>query len=121
YLDASVRRIDIEARLESPAGEQRTRADSTAFDIEYGFTGWSPAALRLVPQIQYTRATIDDLAPIRGADVDFTADGGTSERVRAGLGISHVFAMANGALLTPYGTVSAVYEMDGKSDYMVDG
>src|SRR5690606_31320948 len=91
YLDGAMRWIDLEARLVSAAGEQRTGTEARAFDIELGYTGWHAGGLALVPQLQYTRASFDALDPIQGPDVAFDAEAGTMERLRLGLGISHRF------------------------------
>ena len=116
-----MRWMDFDAVLMSAGGEQRTDGNATAFNLEAGYTGWSLGGFTMTPQVQYTRARIDDIAPVSGSLVEFTADGGISERVRLGLGFSRSFASAGGALWTPYGTVSAVSEMDGESGYTVDG
>lgn len=121
YVDASMRWLDFDAVLMSTAGEQRSNGNGTAFNLEAGYTGWSLGAFTLTPQAQYTRAKIDDIAPVRGSLVDFAADGGVSERIRLGLGFSRSFASARGILWTPYGAVSAVDELDGESRYIVDG
>lgn len=121
YVDASVRWMDFEAVLASAGGEQHTSGNGRAVNLEAGYTGWHLGAFDLVPQVQYTRTKLDDIAPVSGSLVDFTADGGISERVRVGLGFSRAFASAGGVRWTPYGAISAVNELDGESAYMVDG
>ena len=121
YFDVSMRWMDFEAELFSAAGGQRTSGNATAFNVEAGYSGWSLGAFSLTPQVQYTRAKIDDIAPIQGSEVAFAADGGISERLRVGLGLSRSFTTGNGAIWTPYGAVSMVREEDGESRYMVDG
>ncbi len=121
YVDASMRWMDFEAVLASAGGEQHTSGNGTAFNLEAGYTGWQLGTFDLVPQVQYTRTKLDDIAPVAGSLVDFTADGGISERVRVGLGFSRAFASASGVKWTPYGAISAVNELDGESAYMVDG
>ena len=121
YIDASMRWMDFEAVLASAGGEQHTSGNGTAFNVEAGYTGWQLGAFDLVPQVQYTRTKLDDIAPVAGTLVDLTADGGTSGRVRVGLGFSRAFASANGVRWMPYGAISAVNELDGESAYVVDG
>lgn len=121
YVDGAMRWIDLEARLVSAAGEQRTGTEARAFDIELGYTGWHAGGLALVPQLQYTRASFDALDPIQGPDVAFDAEAGTMERLRLGLGINHRFDFAGGASLAPYASLSAVHRMDEDSRYRVDG
>jgi outer membrane autotransporter protein len=121
YVDASMRWMDFDAVLMSAGGEQRTDGNATAFNIEAGYTGWNMGMFKVTPQVQYTRAKIDDIAPVSGSQVDLTADGGVSERVRVGLGLERTFGTAGGVSWTPYGAVSAVSEMDGDSSFSVDG
>jgi hypothetical protein len=121
YVDASMRWMDFDAVLLSAGGEQRSNGNATAFNLEAGYTAWTLGDFALTPQVQYTRAKVDDIAPVSGSLVDFTSDGGVSERVRLGLGLSRTFATDGGASWTPYGAVSAVRQMDGEAGFMVDG
>lgn len=78
------------------------------------------AGIDVVPQLQYTRSRVEGIDDIAGATSTFAADGGVSERLRAGVGLSRTFA--GGAVTwTPFGSLNAVHEFDGEDRYTIDG
>ena len=122
YVDVSMRWMDFDAHPVGAAGDWRTDGHARAFNLEAGYTGWNPAGIALVPQLQYTRATVSGISPMSGTLVDFTAEGGNAERVRVGLDASRAFAGGrHRARWTPYGAVGVVREMGGGSTYAVGG
>ena len=120
YVDASMRWLDIDARLRYPAGELKADASAKAFNVEAGFTGWSLSGINLVPQVQYTRTDVDDFSPLVAAQATFVHHGGTSSRGRLGIGFDKSFD-ATDWVLTPYGSLNAIREFDGEFDYTVNG
>jgi outer membrane autotransporter protein len=119
YVDVSQRWMDFDARLDSATGELETSGNATATNIEAGLTGWSAGGIDIVPQVQYTRAKIDNVGPLDGSLVRMDIDGGASERGRVGVALSRSFAGANGLQWTPYGALSAVREFDGETGFTV--
>ena len=119
YVDVSHRWMDFDARLDSPSGAQETSGNAQATNIEAGFTGWSMGGIAIVPQVQYTRSTIDNVEAVAGSATQMKIDGGASERGRAGVVVSRSFTGGNGFEWTPYGGLSAVREFDGKSGFTV--
>ncbi|HEX2595730.1 MAG TPA: autotransporter outer membrane beta-barrel domain-containing protein, partial [Luteimonas sp.] len=118
YVDASYRWFDFTADLRSAAGKQSTEGQGGAFNVEAGFTAWKVAGIDVAPQVQYTRAAIGNIRPIHGDQVDFVSNGGTSSRGRVGVAFSRKIDNA-GWIWTPYGSVNAVREFDGKTDYTI--
>ena len=119
YVDASYRWFDFTAELRSAAGAQSTGGQGGAFNIESGFTAWKLAGVDITPQVQYTRSAIGNIRPVQGDDgAAFVANGGTSSRGRVGVAFSGAIDHA-GWRLTPYGSVNAVREFDGRTDYSI--
>lgn len=121
YFDASWRWMDFESRLRTATASYQTSGNARAFNLEAGYTGWKVGAMTLVPQIQYTRTRIDNMDPVAGTLTEARLDGGDSERLRVGLGLEHSFLTGNGIRLTPYGSLSAIHESDGRSSFIVNG
>jgi hypothetical protein len=119
YVDVSHRTMNINARLHGSSGERDATAEASASSIEAGFTGWSASGFDIVPQVQYTRSKIDKVGPLSGSQVSMAIDGGESERGRVGVALSRTFAAGNGFTWTPYGSLSAVREFDGKSGFTI--
>lgn len=120
YVDASMRWLDIDARLRYPAGELKADASATAFNVEAGFTGWSLSGINLVPQVQYTHTDVDDFSPLVAEQATFVHHGGTSSLGRLGMAFDKSFDASNW-VLTPYGSLNAIREFDGEFDYTVNG
>ncbi|PRH82587.1 hypothetical protein [Arenimonas caeni] len=121
YVDASWRWMDFDSRMRSGTGEYRASGNARAINLEAGYTGWELGGFSLVPQVQYTRASIDNIDSISGTLTEVALDGGDSERLRLGLGFERSFATAGGYRVTPYGSINAVNEMDGTSSFIVNG
>jgi outer membrane autotransporter protein len=117
YLDASYRWTGFDARLRSGGLRYQTSAEAGTFNVEAGFTAWQLGGFDIQPQAQYTRTRIGDIETLHGPLVDFSADGGVSERARLGVAFSKAVAGANGWTWTPYGALSAVHEFDGEYAY----
>lgn len=120
YVDLSQRWMDFDARLESASGEIQTSGNATATNVEAGFTGWSAHGIDIVPQVQYTRTRIDNVDAMSGSLAQMKVDAGVSERGRVGVSLRHAFAGADGITWIPYGGLSAVRELDGKTGFTVD-
>jgi len=118
YVDASYRWFDFTANLRSVAGEQSTHGKGGAFNVEAGFTAWKLGAVDIAPQVQYTRSAIGDIRPVQAGQADFVANGGSSSRGRVGVAFSSAIDNA-GWRFTPYGSVNAVREFDGRTDYSI--
>lgn len=121
YVDASWRWMEFESQMRSATGEYFAAGDARAFNLEAGYTGWEVGGFSLVPQLQYTRATIDNMASVDGTLTEVALDGGDGERLRLGLGIERSFTTAGGFRVTPYGSINAINEMDGTSRFIVNG
>jgi len=121
YIDASWRWMEFESQMRSATGEYFAAGDARAFNLEAGYTAWEVGGFSLVPQLQYTRATIDNMASVDGTLTEVALDGGTGERLRVGLGIERSFTTAGGFRVTPYGSLNAINEMDGTSRFIVNG
>lgn len=119
YVDASMRWMGFDADLRSAGARQRTDGSADAFNIEAGFNGWNVAGLNLQPQVQYTHTRVSDIRPLRGDVAVFDAGSAGSSRGRVGLAVDKTFA-AGGWTLTPYGSLNAIREFDGKYGYNVD-
>jgi len=120
YIDGSWRWMDFDANLTSWAGLHRTSGNATAFNVEAGFNAWTLAGVDIVPQVQYTRTRITDIAPMHDDFASFDWAPGASERARVGVGLSRTFARGD-VLWTPYGSLNAVRELDGENRYLIGG
>ncbi|MEO7065757.1 MAG: hypothetical protein ABI114_02510 [Rhodanobacter sp.] len=121
YLDASYRWIDFDANLRSAGGMQVTEGKAGAFNVEAGYTAWAFAnGVEVVPQVQYTRTKVDHVRDLHGNLATLSSDGGTSERARLGVTVSKTFITGQNYRWTPYGTVSQIRELHGKTLYAVN-
>jgi outer membrane autotransporter protein len=120
YADASYRWMDFDAHLDSVAGQTRTSGKINAANLELGYAWTLDEGFTIEPQVQYTRTKVDHIDTLNGALTGFTPDGGTSSRLRAGLLASKAFTSGR-AVWTPYVSVSAVREFDGKNAYSING
>jgi hypothetical protein len=122
YLDASYRRMDFDVDLSSVAGSMQASGDAEAFNAEAGYAWTLSGGLKVEPQLQYTRTSVDHidvLATTTG--MDFRNDGGDSSRGRLGVAFRKGFGDADaGWLWTPQLTLSAVREFDGRSVYAIN-
>jgi outer membrane autotransporter protein len=118
YVDASYRWLDFDAKLRSSAGQQSTDGQGGAFNVEAGLAAWTLAGVNVTPQAQYTRSQVGNIRPLQGDQTDFRANGGTSSRGRLGVEFSKTINAAGWAW-TPYGSVNAIREFDGRSSYSV--
>jgi outer membrane autotransporter protein len=118
YADASYRWFEFTADLRSVAGKQSTGGEGGAFNVEAGFNAWKLGGVDISPQVQYTRSTIGNIRPLDDGQADFEANGGTSSRGRVGVAFSKVIDNA-GWTWTPYGSINAVREFDGKTGYAI--
>lgn len=121
YVDASWRWMEFDSKMRAATGEYFAAGDARAFNLEAGYTGWEVGGFSLVPQLQYTRATIDNMASVDGNLTQVALDGGDGERLRLGLGIERSFTTAGGFRVTPYGSINAIDEMDGTSRFIING
>jgi outer membrane autotransporter protein len=120
YLDASYRSMSFDARLDSQAGESRTTGNADAFNIELGQSWAFGDGFKLVPQLQYTKTSVNKADTFTGALNGFTPLGGDSSRGRAGLLLSKDIASSGSTVWTPYVSASAVHEFDGENNFIVD-
>lgn len=120
YVDVSQRWTGFDARLQSAAGTQTTEVSANAFNVEAGYTAWTVADIRVVPQAQYTRTEVSDISTLQIGQSTFVVDGGVSSRGRLGVAFDKTFESA-GYTWTPYGSLNAVRELDGEYDYSVNG
>ncbi|WP_166205939.1 hypothetical protein [Cognatiluteimonas telluris] len=118
YIDASYRWLDFDADFQSAGGAQDTKGNGGSFNLEAGYTAWNAGGIAITPEVQYTRSRVGDFSAIQGAGISFQPNGGASTRGR--LGVQFSKAMQAGSWsLTPYGSVNAVREFDGESNYTV--
>jgi outer membrane autotransporter protein len=119
YLDASYRWMSFDVDLRSIAGTMEADGDAETFNLELGYAWTLSGGLKIEPQLQYTRTSVDKLGVLEsGGGMSFRADGGDSSRGRAGVALRKSFGEADsGWLWTPYASLSAVREFDGKSSY----
>jgi outer membrane autotransporter protein len=119
YLDASYRRLNFRSDLNSAAGQTRTKGKADAFNLETGFDWSLGAGFKIEPQLQYTNVHVGHLDALSGALNGFTPESGTSSRGRAGVLLSKALT-AGSVTVTPYVSLSAVREFDGKSRYSIN-
>jgi hypothetical protein len=119
YLDMSYRQMNFEAQLNSAAGAMRTHGDADALNLEMGYAWTLGSGLKIEPQFQYTRTKTDNIDTLSTAVASFHADGGESSRDRLGVMIRKSFG-SNGTVWTPYASINAVRESDGKNRYSID-
>jgi outer membrane autotransporter protein len=122
YLDASYRWMSFDADLSSVAGPMDTSGDAESFNLELGYAWTLAGGLKIEPQLQYTKTSVDNIDAVSTTTgMVFSSDGGDSSRGRVGVSIRKGFGDADtGWLWTPYATLSAVREFDGKSRYAVN-
>ena len=122
YLDASYRWMSFDVTMNSIAGEKKVSGDADTFNIELGYAWTLASGWKVEPQFQYTRTKVDNIDLVQGDLADFDAQGGDSSRGRLGVMFRKSFApTAGGTVWTPYASINAVREFDGKNEYAVNG
>jgi outer membrane autotransporter protein len=117
YVDVSGRWMAVDVVSTSAAGQLESRAHTGAWNLEAGYQ-WNVGGLSVVPQLQYTRAEVEDVRTIYGDRANFEGHGGTSSRGRVGVEVSKTFE-SGGLRWTPYGSINAIREFDGEMTYTV--
>jgi len=122
YLDASYRWMNFDVDLNSVAGNMETEGDAEAFNVELGYAWTLSGGLKIEPQLQYTKTSVNNIDTlVTSTGMTFAHDGGDSSRGRLGVAIRKSFGEADtGWLWTPYATLSAVREFDGESVYLIN-
>ena len=119
YVDGSYRRMSFDATLRATGGNLRTSGDADALSVEAGYSWTVGDGLIVQPQLQYTKTEVDDARALPGTLATFESHGGDSSRGRAGVLLSKAF-VGTGATWTPYASISAVREFDGKNSFSVN-
>ncbi|WP_162349360.1 autotransporter outer membrane beta-barrel domain-containing protein [Pseudoxanthomonas gei] len=119
YLDGSYRRMSFDAKLNTSVGQIRTSGDADAVSLEAGYAWTLGNGLKVEPQLQYTRITVDDIQALPGRLASFQSEGGDSSRVRAGVMFRQGFASGS-AVWTPYASINAVREFDGENSFSIN-
>jgi outer membrane autotransporter protein len=122
YLDASYRWMNFDVDLHSVAGAMESSGDAEAFNVELGYAWTLEGGLKIEPQLQYTRTSVNNIDVLVSSNgMNFAEDGGDSSRGRLGVAIRKSFGEADsGWLWTPYATLSAVREFNGDSAYAIN-
>ena len=122
YLDASYRWMNFDVDLKSVAGKMSTSGDAEAFNVEAGYAWTLEGGLKIEPQLQYTKTSVNNIDTlVTTTGMTFAHDGGDSSRGRLGVSIRKAFGEADtGWLWTPYATLSAEREFDGESVYLIN-
>jgi outer membrane autotransporter protein len=120
YVDGSYRWSDFENRLRSVGGNMSMDGDARIFNIEAGYAFVMASGLKIEPQAQYTSIKFDHFDVAQGDLANFTVEDASSSRGRLGLSFRQDFGDAEtGWMWTPYATLSAVREFDGKGRYVI--
>ncbi|KAF1716362.1 hypothetical protein CSC74_11005 [Pseudoxanthomonas yeongjuensis] len=119
YVDASYRHMSLDAKLKTSAGEIRTSGNANALSLEGGYAWTLDNGLKIEPQVQYTRITVDDIDALSGQLASFQSEGGDSSRGRIGVMFRKGFGSGS-AVWTPYASVNAVREFDGKNGFSIN-
>jgi outer membrane autotransporter protein len=119
YVDGSYRWMDFDVRLDSAAGEMRGGGQADAWNLEAGYAWTLGGGLTLEPQLQYTRTQVEDIDTLSGALSDFRSTGGDASTGRLGVAVRKGFAVGR-ATWTPYASVNAVREFDGRNGYAIN-
>lgn len=117
YVDLSGRWMASDVRSTTMAGVMAGRVHAQATSLEAGYE-WQFGSFNLVPQAQYTRTKVDGLDALHGEMASFQSHGGTFEQGRLGVEFNRSFDAA-GLRWTPYGSINAIREFDGKTTYTV--
>lgn len=117
YVDLSGRWMASDIRSTTAAGVMAGRVHAQATSLEAGYE-WKFGSVNLVPQAQYTRTKVDGLDALHGDMASFQSHGGTFEQGRLGVELNRSFDAA-GLRWTPYGSINAIREFDGKTTYTV--
>jgi outer membrane autotransporter protein len=120
YVDLSQRWTGVDAHLQTAAGELDTEASASTLNLEAGLGGWHVGALRIAPELQYTRSRIGDIEAVNVGTSTFTAEGGTASRARLGVLFDRTFT-AGAYELRPYGSLNVVREFDGEYAHAING
>ncbi|MEO6927075.1 MAG: autotransporter outer membrane beta-barrel domain-containing protein, partial [Rhodanobacter sp.] len=120
YIDVSQRWNNVQVRMRSAEAATTTHASAATFNVEAGVTAWTMAGINVVPQVQYTHTRIDDISQLNVQQSTFADRGGVSSRGRVGVALEKTIQGGN-FIWTPYGSVNAVREFNGKYDYAVNG
>ena len=121
YLDLSHRWINFDAVLRSAAGERQTKGYASAWNVEAGYDAWTlSGGMKITPQAQYTRTRVGNIDDVQGNQATFVANGGDSSRGRLGVLFSKTIDSDSGFTWTPYGSVNAVREFNGKTTYAIN-
>ena len=121
YVDASYRSMTFNSHLRTAAGQAWLNGKSDAFNVETGRTFTLGNGLQIAPQFQYTWDRVDDVKSETASLAGFDSRGDNSSRARLGLMVSKSYNAADQKTVwTPYASLSAVHEFDGKNRYSID-
>jgi outer membrane autotransporter protein len=118
YIDLSNHWMAVDVTSTSVAGRVNGRAHANAWNLEAGYE-WNIRGLSIIPQVQYTRTEVEDARSIQSDGSLFESDG-TSSRGRLGVEVGKTFATGD-VRWTPYGSINAVREFDGRYDFTAAG
>lgn len=117
YVDLSGRWMAADVQMTSASGMMTTRSHAAATSVEAGYQ-LALGGMRIVPQLQYTRTEVEGIRTVQGARVDFQSQGGRFARGRLGVEFNTDFE-AGQTRITPYASINALREFDGKTAYTV--
>jgi len=122
YLDASYRWMSFDVDMNSVAGAMALDGHAESFNVELGYAWTLSGGLKIEPQFQYTKTSVDDMDVLEtSSGMTFHNEGGDSSRGRLGVAVRKSFGEADaGWLWTPYVTLSAVREFDGETVYAIN-
>ena len=122
YLDASYRWMDFDVDLAASIGARELDGDARTLNVELGHAWTLSGKLRIEPQLQYTRTTVDGLGALAtDTGMSLRSDGGDSSRARVGVALLKDFGDAQaGWRITPHATLSMLREFDGESHYRIN-
>jgi len=122
YLDASWRWMSFDVAMTSKIGARALDGDAQTLNLELGYAWTLPRGLKVEPQLQYTKTSVDAFDVVEtDTGMAFASNGGDSRRTRAGVALRKTIGDANSAWTwTPYAAVSAVREFDGGNRYAIN-
>ena len=118
YFDLSGRWMAVDVASTSSAGRVDGRGHAGSWNLEAGYE-WTFRGLSIVPQLQVTRTEVVDARSIQSDGTLFESHGASS-RGRLGVELAKTFESGN-VRWTPYGSINAIREFDGRYAYTAAG
>jgi outer membrane autotransporter protein len=118
YVDGSYRAMDFTAKMTSAAGAVQADGDAASLNVEMGYAWTWAGGLKVEPQVQYTQTHVSNVDVITIGQGALQVADGDATTGRVGVMVRKSFG--TGTVWTPYASLNAVHEFDGRNGYAIN-